>query len=365
LVLSVGAAVRARLGVTLDLRPWLDLVAIGTIADVAPLDGDNRALVRAGLRTLTEARRPGIRALLELSRFDAARTLSAEDVAFRVAPRINAPGRLGPPDLSLELLLARSHESARALAAEIEQKSSERRGIQERMIAEAVSEIETKGWADHPAIVVGREGWSHGIVGIVAGRLASRYGKPVIAVGFESGLGRGSVRGPKGTRLHDALGKVGDALTRFGGHQAAAGVELREERLSDLREGFERACEELAAEAPLESEGTHADTVWLHREDRPATVVADLARLEPCGQGNPAPQIALEADVVAARAVKGGHLKLELELTPSERMGAFGVNMGARAESLGSRVVVLGRLRRDAWRGGDAVEIRIEDLRSG
>jgi len=362
LVLSVGAAVRAKLGVNLDLRAWLDLVAIGTIADVAPLDGDNRALVRAGLRALAEARRPGIRALLELARVDATRTLTGEDVAFRIAPRINAPGRLGPPDLALELLLAKSHESARALAAEIEQKSNERRSIQERMIAEAVREIESEGWAERPAIVLGRNGWSHGIVGIVAGRLASRYDKPVIAVGFDGGAGRGSVRGPKGSRLHDALGKLGDVLTRFGGHQAAAGVELREDRLTDLREGFERACAELAAEAAPVSDDSDGQTVWLHPEDKPVSVVRDIARLEPCGQGNPAPRIAVEADVVAVREVKGGHLKLELELSPTERLGGFGVNMGSRAATLGSRVVVVGRLRRDAWRGGDAVEIRIEDL---
>lgn len=360
LALSVGAAVRARLGRALDLRAWLDLVAIGTIADVAPLDGDNRALVRAGLRTLAEGRRPGVRALLELARIDAAGSLSGEDVAFRLAPRINAPGRLGKPDLSLELLLATSHEQARAVAAEIERLSNERRSIQEKMIVEAVREIEEAGYHERPAIVVGREGWSHGIVGIVAGRLVARYGKPVIAVGFEpGGHGRGSVRGPKGSRLHDALSQVEDVLERFGGHQAAAGVELRLDRLEALREGFQRAC---AAAPAVVLEDEHADTVWLHASDAPARVLADVARLEPCGQGNPAPRVAVRAELVAAREVKGGHLKLELELPSSQRMSGFGVSMGARAAELRGRVIVLGRLRRDTWRGGDAVEMRVEEL---
>ncbi|MBK8998817.1 MAG: single-stranded-DNA-specific exonuclease RecJ [Myxococcales bacterium] len=360
LALSVGAAVRARLGQSLDLRAWLDLVAIGTIADVAPLDGDNRALVRAGLRTLAEGRRPGVRALLELARFDATHAPSGEDVAFRIAPRINAPGRLGKPDLALELLLATSHEEARGIGAEIERLSTERRSIQEKMIVEAVREIEEAGYHERPAIVIGREGWNHGIVGIVAGRLASRYGKPVIAVGFEpNGHGRGSVRGPKGSRLHDALSQVEDVLERFGGHQAAAGVELRLDRLEDLREGFEKACEAAPASAP---EDEHADTVWLHAGDSPARVLGDVARLEPCGQGNPAPRVAVQAKLVAAREVKGGHLKLELELPSSGRMSGFGVSMGARAGQLSGRVIVLGRLRRDAWRGGDAVEMRVEDV---
>ncbi len=360
LVLSVGAAVRARLGQALDLRSWLDLVAIGTIADVAPLDGDNRALVRAGLRTLAEGRRPGVRALLELARVDATQALSGEDVAFRIAPRINAPGRLGRPDLALDLLLAKSHEDARALGAEIERLQAERRTIQEKMIAEAVREIEEAGYHQRPAIVVGREGWSHGIVGIVAGRLVSRYGKPVIAIGFEpGGHGRGSVRGPKGARLHDALTQVGEVLDRFGGHQAAAGVEVRLDRLGDLRDAFERAIESAPA---LDADDEHADTVWLHSSDTPARVLADVARLEPCGQGNPAPRVALRAGLVAAREVKGGHLKLELELPGAQRMSGFGVSMGSKAASLSGQVVVLGRLRRDAWRGGDAVEMRVEDV---
>ncbi|MFO0565066.1 MAG: single-stranded-DNA-specific exonuclease RecJ [Polyangiaceae bacterium] len=360
LVLSVGAAVRARLGRVLDLRTFLDLVAIGTIADVAPLDGDNRALVRAGLRTLSEARRPGVRALLELARFDATTQLSGEDVAFRIAPRINAPGRLGSPDLALELLLAKSHDRARALAADVERLSTERRSIQEKMIVEAVREIEEHGYHERPAIVIGRPGWSHGIVGIVAGRLASRYERPVIVVGFEeSGHGRGSVRGPKSARLHDALSRVGDALTRFGGHQAAAGVELHQARLADLRSAFELATSELSPESVAEDD-TH--TVWLDAADAPFRVLGDIMKLEPCGQANPAPRVAVEADLVAAREVKGGHLKLELELPGARRLGGFGVGMGARAAELRGRVVVLGRLRRDAWRGGDAVEMRVEEV---
>ena len=360
LVLSVGAAIRARLGQALDLRGWLDLVAIGTIADVAPLDGDDRALVRAGLRVLAEGRRPGVRVLLELARIDATQALSSEDVAFRIAPRINAPGRLGRPDLALELLLSKSHEEARALGGEIERMSTERRSIQEKMITEAVRAIEEAGYHQRPAIVIGREGWSHGIVGIVAGRLASRYGKPVIAIGFEpGGHGRGSVRGPKGSRLHDALSRVEGVLERFGGHQAAAGVEVRFDRLDALRQSFERACVESPADA---AEDENADTVWLHPSDTPSRVLADVARLEPCGQANPAPRLALHANVVAAREVKGGHLKLELELPSSQRMSGFGVSMGSRAGSLSGKVVVIGQLRRDTWRGGDAVEMRVDDV---
>ncbi len=184
--------------------------------------------------------------------------------------------------------------------------------------------------------------------------------RPVIVVGFEeSGHGRGSVRGPKSARLHDALSRVGDALTRFGGHQAAAGVELHQARLADLRSAFELATSELSPES-VDGDDTH--TVWLDAADAPFRVLGDIMKLEPCGQANPAPRVAVEADLVAAREVKGGHLKLELELPGARRLGGFGVGMGARAAELRGRVVVLGRLRRDAWRGGDAVEMRVEEV---
>src|SRR5690606_14320276 len=167
LVLSVGAAVRSALGRQLDLRRWLDLVAIGTIADVAPLDGDNRALVRAGLGALRAARRPGIRALLEQARLDSAYPFCAEDVAFRIAPRLNAPGRLGGPEPALELLMATSPESARALAAALEQASTERKAQQERMLNEALEEIRRERYDARPAIALGQPDWNTGIVGIV------------------------------------------------------------------------------------------------------------------------------------------------------------------------------------------------------
>ena len=152
--------------------------------------------MRAGLKVLSDARRPGVRALLELAGIDPGTSLTAEDVAFRIAPRLNAPGRLGAPDLAVELLLAPTLDTAHALAAEIEQRQLERRAVQERMLEEALAEVEREGYRERPALVIGREGWNHGIVGIVAGRLASSLQKPVVVIGFEQGIGRGSVRGP-------------------------------------------------------------------------------------------------------------------------------------------------------------------------
>jgi single-stranded-DNA-specific exonuclease len=358
LALSVLAAVRAELGRALDLRPLLDLVAIGTIADVAPLDGDNRALVRAGLKVLSEARRPGVRALLELAKLDVGAPLSAEDVAFRIAPRLNAPGRLGAPDLAVELLLSPTLDAAHALAAELEQRQLERRAVQDRMLEEALAEVDREGYRDRPALVIGREGWNHGIVGIVAGRLAGELQKPVVVIGFEQGIGRGSVRGPKGSRLHDAVSACAPLLRRFGGHQAAAGLEVAFEELARLREAFEAAC----AAQPSALTQEDAPRVLLAPGDALSKVLADLAELEPCGESNPAPALALTGRVVSAREVTGGHLKLELSLDSGERLSAFGIGMGMRAAELSGIVAVSGKLRPDRYRGGSAIELKLDKI---
>jgi single-stranded-DNA-specific exonuclease len=359
LALSLGAAVRKSLGRKLELRSVLDLVAIGTVADVAPLVGDNRALVRAGLAVISEARRPGLRALMELAKVERGAKLTAEDLAFRIAPRLNAPGRLGSPALSLELLLETNPERADRLAGDIEHKTVLRRAAQDRIIAEAEADIREHGWDQRPALVLGREGWGQGIVGIVAGRLADRFERPVVVIGFENGHGRGSVRGPRGSRLHDALARVSDVLMRFGGHQAAAGLEVKIERLAELREGFEAA---VLAVGRIDGAGARAPALALAAGDTLSRVLGDFFLLEPCGEGNPCPELRLEAKLLRAREVQGGHLKLELELEGGQRMGAFGPELGARAADLGERVVVFGRLRPDRFRGGDAVELRITQI---
>ncbi len=354
LALSVGAGVRAELGVALDMRRWLDLVAIGTIGDVAPLDGDNRALVRAGLALLARGGRPGTRALAEIARCGAG-VPTGEDVSFRLAPRINAPGRLDKPDLALALLLATSDVEARQIAAEVEVMCTRRKEVERAVTAEALEMLEDPGLASLPAIVLGRQGWHPGVVGIVAGRLASRFGKPTIILALDGARGRGSVRGPAGFSVYDALVRVRDVLLRFGGHHAAAGVEVASERVETLRERFCDACAEAGVPALAR---VRADAA-LHEGEEPSRVVGDLERFEPCGQSNPAPRIGIErARLLGKRELRGGHLRLWLDVggTP---LSCFGGEMGHLAAQLGSHVHVLGALRRDTWQGGGAAEMRL------
>ena len=370
LALSLGAALRRALGSTLDLRPFLDLVAIGTIADVAPLDGDNRALVRAGLAVAgmkprsgvgarPQAARPGLRALAENARIDLGLGMRAEDVAFRIAPRLNAPGRLGDPDLSLQILLETNPVTAVGIAAAVEQLAVQRRAIQDEMLAEAFAEIEASGWGSAPGIVVARRGWHPGIVGIVAGRIASRYGRPTIVVAIESDKGRGSVRGPAGSFLHDALTRCRHALVGFGGHQAAAGVEVRADRIDALRDAW---CDAFLASPPTRGADDGEADVRLDDRDDPTVVVRDLYRLEPCGEKNRAPRLLVPGcRVLSAKNLKG-HLRVELAWGRGA-LGGFGFELGAQVAGLaGTHVDVVGQLRADTWKGGDAAELRVERI---
>ncbi len=360
LAMTVVAAVRAKLGVALDLRPMLDLVALGTIADVAPLVGDNRALVRAGLARLATQPRPGLEALGAKAGMPAGAGIAGEDVAFRFAPRLNAPGRLGSPDLTLELLLERDLTRARALAARIEEACDARKAIERSVTERAIAQVLASGQQAAPAIVVGDEDWHFGVVGIVAARLVDRFGVPAIVVSFDGASGRGSARGPSGARLHDALTASRDALVGFGGHQAAAGVHLRRDQLGDLRDAFAAAVAALPATRAA-AMGAAFDAV-LHPDDDPAAVIVDFERLEPCGEGNPTPVVALTgAEVLDVRVMKQEHLRLRLR---HERrvIEAFGFGLAAQAPALGRRIDARAGLRRDHYRGRGAVELKLLGL---
>lgn len=360
LALSVAAALRAKLGVKLDVRRYLDLVAIGTVADVAPLDGDNRALVRAGFETIRAGHRPGVAALCEHARIDPAKPLSAQDISFGLAPRINAPGRMGSPDIALQLLLARDLTEARKAAATCEQANQQRHEVQQRMVDEAMAMALRPELSERAALVLAKEGWHHGVVGIVAGRLASQLHRPVIIGAIEDGVATGSVRSHGEVPIYTALERCREVLLGFGGHQKAAGAKFEAARLAEVAEAFASACEELGAEASREP-APFAE-VLLDPADDPAVVARELAQFEPCGEANRAPLLCMaDVKVQSAREVKGGHLKLNVERA-GHVISVFGLNMGHLANNLGQKIHIAGALRRDNFRGGDAVEIRAEAL---
>ncbi|HJL15057.1 MAG TPA: single-stranded-DNA-specific exonuclease RecJ [Sandaracinaceae bacterium LLY-WYZ-13_1] len=362
LALSVGAAVRAELGSRLDLRTWLDLVALGTIADVAPLDGDNRRLVKAGLLRIASPRaRPGVVALREAARIRLGAPVGGVDVAFRLAPRLNAAGRLGDPAITLKLLRAGTITEARMIAARIEQINQERKELQARISEEAIAQVlEVYGERVDGGIVVAAEGWHRGVVGIVAARLVERFEAPAVVIALEDGVGHGSCRTPDGFSIYDAVAACRGELQKFGGHAAAAGLSLDAARVEPFRASFDDTCRRMRAALPPLDATPRIDVAIGDTFALPTA--AELAMLEPVGEGNAEPLFLLEGvEVEGVRSVGQGHLKLSLRLG-DRRLSAFGWEMGDLSGEIGDRVDLFGNLRPDSWRGGDAIELRIGGL---
>ncbi len=292
----LAAALRTRLGAAFDPRELLDLVALGTIADLVPLTDENRILVAAGLKTLSARKRPGLAALIERADLTDG-TITAHQAAFRLTPRLNAAGRLGEAQLALDLLLA-SPADAPKLAEAINDQNTERQRIQELVWMEARAQGAAQ--ADAPAVVVGAEGWHQGVVGIVAARLVDELGRPAIAVGFKDGQGRGSARTVPGVNLYEALAACGAHLTKFGGHAGAAGMSLTIDRLDGFRAAF-------VAEAARQLNGRATAAVEVDAEvalgDLDLPFTEELARLAPFGAANREPLFALRG--VTARTHPG------------------------------------------------------------
>jgi len=360
LALSLGAAVRAVLQPKLDVRDFLDLVALGTVADVAPLDGDNRRLVRAGLGRLAGAdARPGVQALREAAKANGA--IGGTDISFRLAPRLNAAGRLADAALTLSLLRAKTIEEARGFAARVEELNGERKGIQEANTEEAAQQVRALyGESVEGGIVVASTSWHRGVVGIVAARLADLFEAPAIVIALEGAHGHGSGRTVGSFPLHDAVKRSSASLLGFGGHQAALGVRIEPGAIESFRADFDRACRELRAEGHG-PRVRHVD-VALDDSTFPVPLASELALLEPVGAGNSDPRFLVEgATVEDARSVGSGHLKLTVKLGKT-RLYAFGYGMGAEVERLGDKCTLVGSLRPDAWRGGESVELKIADV---
>jgi single-stranded-DNA-specific exonuclease len=365
LVLVLGAAIRAVLGVKLDIRDWLDLVALGTIADVAPLDGDNRRLVRAGLARLASDRaRPGIIALRELARLRTGpntRAISAVDVAFRMTPRLNAAGRMGDPAITLALLRAREVTQARQIAARIEQLNDERKAVERHVTVRAFAQVgECYGVAPACGVVLAGPDFHRGVVGISAARVVDRFGVPAVVIALDGEHGHGSARAPDGFPLFDAISRCASVLERFGGHNAAAGLTLRADRVEQFRELFAQATRDLAREAfeARDGHGPIAD-VSLDSSVFELPAAGDLVRLEPVGQANAEPVFLIpEARVIECGIVKDAHLKLQLRIG-SRSLSAFGYDMGVRQFEPGTMLHVLGHLRIDNWNGREEVELRL------
>ncbi len=293
------------------LMEYLPLVAIGTIADLAPLTGPNRILVRHGLKALAASRQPGLCALKKIARVDGA-WVGTRDVGFRLAPRLNAAGRLGSAEPALELLLADETAPALKLAARLEELNRARHQGQSRLCAEALERLEEEISPDRRTVVLGGEGWPRGLLGLAASRLAENTGKPTVLFSLENGLAVGSGRSAGNFNLYRALDELRHLFISFGGHAQAAGLTLPAHHLEE----FSASLEALAQEQPdFEGESELLVDLTLSLGDL-EPLAQPLSVLEPYGQAHPAPVVvARRAQVADARPTESNgdqHVKLVL-----------------------------------------------------
>lgn len=339
----------------------LDLAAIATVADVVPLVGENRILVRHGLRLLEHTRWPGLRALLRTAGLEHKR-IRAGQVAFILAPRLNAAGRVGDAAEGLRLLLSDDPVEATQLAERLETYNTERQGIDQRILDDALERVEREFDLTHDAaFVLAADGWHPGVVGIVASRVVERFGRPTFLIGFDGDIGKGSGRSISRFNLHDALVECADLLDRFGGHRMAAGLTLRRDRLDAFRERFGAVARAQLDPATLGPEQR------VDLELPLAEMTDDLERLcrhlEPTGMGNPGPVFGVRRVTFANRQVVGqGHLKGQLR-QGNHRVETIGFQWADRVPWLGDEPVdVAVRLERNEFGGRSALQARLVAL---
>jgi single-stranded-DNA-specific exonuclease len=342
-------------------RRHLDLVALATIADVVPLVDENRSLAIAGLRALARTARPGLRALMKTAGVDAA-AVDAGAVGFRLAPRLNAAGRLGHPREALELLLTEDEAEARRLADTLEELNRERQAVEARILREAVAQVEE--WPPERrarrAYAVAGADWHEGVIGIVASRLVERYHRPVVLIAGADGDWKGSGRSIPSFDLHAALGACAGLLGRWGGHRAAAGLSIAAHKVEAFADAFAEHAAGVLDDKDLEPV-TPVDAVVARDAELSLDLCAELARLAPFGLGNPAPTLLAPGCGLAELATvgEGKHLRFRIRREGRDGGSAIAFGQGARIDALYPDALydVAFRLEENRWNGTVAPQL--------
>jgi single-stranded-DNA-specific exonuclease len=343
------------------LRRHLDLVALATIADVVPLVGENRSLAIAGLRGLVRTQKPGLRALMKVARVDPA-TVDAGQVGFRLAPRINAAGRLGHPRAALELLLTEDRDEARQLADRLEELNRDRQAVEDKILRAAIAQVEE--WPEalrrRRAYVVWGEDWHEGVIGIVASRLVERYNRPVVLIAGTEGLWKGSGRSIPSFDLHGALGACAQFLERFGGHRAAAGLSIVPDRIESFAAAF---AEQAAGLLDLEDliPTTRIDAVLPRDARLTLELCQELRLLAPFGLGNPDVTLLAPGCELGDLATvgEGKHLRFRVQRNGYDAGGAIAFGQGTKLDRYRreGRYDVAFRLQENHWNGTVAPQL--------
>ncbi|NIO10070.1 MAG: single-stranded-DNA-specific exonuclease RecJ [Deltaproteobacteria bacterium] len=344
-----------------DIRRYLDVITLGTIADMVPLRGANRVLVRRGLQELADSTRPGIIALRRVAGLPTG-AVTAGQVGFRLGPRINAAGRMDAGLKVVEMLTTRSEDQARRIAQELDGNNRERQEMEAQVLGEALKMIQSDpNQHDRCSIVLGADGWHPGVLGIVASRIVERFHRPTVVIGFNNGEGKASARSIRGFHMVEGLRRCADLLEKYGGHEYAGGLSIKYDQLATFSQRFEEVARgSLTAEdlkPYLEVDALlEADEVGL-------PLARELQRLQPFGVGNPEPLLLTRGlEVAERRGFKGG-ARLRL------RKGAKQVSAVLFGEEddfpgrEGAIIDVVYRLGENEWNGTSTAQMRIVDAR--
>ena len=369
---AVGVAFKLALAVTRALGGnenhvfgMLDLVALATIADIAPLRGENRVFARYGLKMLAETQNIGLRALIRAAGLDG-KPLTAGRVGFILAPRLNAVGRLGKALRGVELLMATTEHEANAIARELEEMNARRQEIDRAVLEQARQRVLALDLDETFGIVLAEDGWHPGVIGIVASRLVEEFGRPAILIGLDGDEGKGSGRSISRFDLHGGIGNCRHLLKRFGGHRSAAGVTIARDQVEAFARCFNEGAravltpDDLIPELRVDMEVALADIT--------TEFEALLRHLEPCGMGNPSPMLVTRGVRLAKppRRVGESGLKLLIESATRDPIEAIGWSLGARIAELdvARPFDIAYRLERDEYRGVSRLQARLSDFRT-
>lgn len=344
-----------------DLKEYLDMVAFGTIADLVPIQGINRILVKKGLEMMNNNPRLGLSALIELSSLKD--KLTYESVGFVLSPRMNAAGRMGSASRCVELLLTNDGNEARDLAQILQEENNKRMNFQKRSweeicsFVEAIEKKDPDAFARTNTITLSSKGWHQGIIGILASKSVDRWFKPTaVFTEIGSGIYKGSARSVPGVDLFKVFSEFKDMFEDFGGHQMAIGMSIKEERIQEFKLLFESSIEKQLNSCPAKQ--TLKIDLELKLSEIDMKVLNDLSRMEPFGSDNPAPLFVSKVKVFDKKVLKGKHLKLKLE----NGADAIGFNMGNLAENIGAVTDIVFRPSINEWNGTKKIQYIMVDV---
>ena len=350
-------------GSSIAVKDYLDLAALGTIADLVPLLAENRILAAHGLKALGEARRPGVRALINVSGMEAGGVLTSMDVSYRLGPRINASGRLADASLPLQLLLSNSTADCERDAELLDQINRERQEIDKRVTEEATAQAESMG--DLPGYVLHGD-WHPGVVGIAAGKICRALDRPVIVLGQEGEMAKGSGRGVPGTNLVEALTTCSALLKTFGGHPMAVGVSLNVTDVAEFRAQFAKAIAAQKAAGVAMADGRDLEIVhWIKATDVTDRVLDDLELLQPYGEANAEPIFGVRGFIFdkAPQVFGDGNFRFQFNISGSRKINFIAWRMATRLPEVGRAVDLAVKLQWNRWQGRKLPQVEILDWR--